>query len=79
MGEKLLLRLTRCEGTNLRTYSANYVVAINGDFYLVYGTSCSSPVSATIFSAINDARLAAGKGPIGFINPTVCASPHFYG
>ena len=57
----------------------NYVVAINGDFYLVYGTSCSSPVSATIFSAINDARLAAGKGPIGFINPTVCASPHSYG
>lgn len=58
------------------TCSANYVVAINGDFYLVYGTSCSSPVSATIFSAINDARLAAGKGTIGFINPTVCASPH---
>ncbi|EPS96656.1 hypothetical protein FOMPIDRAFT_128300 [Fomitopsis schrenkii] len=53
---------------------ANYVVAINGDFYLVYGTSCSSPVSATIFSAINDARLAAGKGTIGFINPTIYTS-----
>ncbi|KZT64883.1 subtilisin-like protein [Daedalea quercina L-15889] len=50
---------------------ANYVVAVNGEFYLVYGTSCSSPVSATIFSAINDARLATGKGPIGFINPTI--------
>jgi len=50
---------------------ANYVVAIQGEFYLVYGTSCSSPVSASIFSAINDARLAVGKGPIGFINPTI--------
>jgi len=50
---------------------ANYVVAVQGEFYLVYGTSCSSPVSASIFSAINDARLAAGKGPIGFINPTI--------
>lgn len=51
--------------------SANYVVAIQGEFYLVYGTSCSSPVTASIFSAVNDARLAAGKSPVGFINPTV--------
>lgn len=32
-----------------------------------------------MFSAINDARLAVGKGPIGFINPTVrihCLSLH---
>ncbi|KZT04012.1 subtilisin-like protein [Laetiporus sulphureus 93-53] len=50
---------------------ANYVVAVSGEYYLVYGTSCSSPVSAAIFSAINDARLAIGKGPIGFINPTI--------
>lgn len=50
---------------------ANYVVALNGSFWLVYGTSCSSPVSASIFSAINDARLAASKSPIGFINPTI--------
>ncbi|KAL6301121.1 peptidase S8/S53 domain-containing protein [Sparassis latifolia] len=50
---------------------ANYVVAVQGEYYLVYGTSCSSPVSASILSAVNDARLAAGKGPIGFINPTI--------
>ncbi|TFY61990.1 hypothetical protein EVJ58_g4155 [Rhodofomes roseus] len=50
---------------------ANYVVAVQGEYYLVYGTSCSSPVSAAIFSAINDARLAIGKSPIGFINPAI--------
>ncbi|KAH7925311.1 subtilisin-like protein [Leucogyrophana mollusca] len=50
---------------------ANYVVAVDGEFELVYGTSCSSPVSGAIFTMINDARLAVGKGPIGFINPTI--------
>ncbi|OAX42805.1 hypothetical protein K503DRAFT_766419 [Rhizopogon vinicolor AM-OR11-026] len=50
---------------------ANYVVAVDGEFELVYGTSCSSPVSGAIFTMINDARLAAGKSPIGFINPTI--------
>jgi hypothetical protein len=54
----------------------NYVVAIDGEFELVYGTSCSSPVSGAIFTMINDARLAVGKSTIGFINPTVC-SCHF--
>ncbi|KAI0922999.1 hypothetical protein AcV5_009837 [Taiwanofungus camphoratus] len=56
---------------DLSANGANYVVALQGEFWLVYGTSCSSPVMASILSAVNDARLAAGKGPIGFINPTV--------
>ncbi|EGO00782.1 hypothetical protein SERLA73DRAFT_71753 [Serpula lacrymans var. lacrymans S7.3] len=50
---------------------ANYVVAVNGAFELVYGTSCSTPVNGAIFTMINDARLAAGKSTIGFINPTI--------
>ncbi|KAF8841683.1 hypothetical protein BDN67DRAFT_900913 [Paxillus ammoniavirescens] len=50
---------------------ANYVVAIDGQFELVFGTSCSSPVTGAIFTMINDARLAVGKKPIGFINPTI--------
>ncbi|KAH7883232.1 peptidase S8/S53 domain-containing protein [Phlebopus sp. FC_14] len=53
---------------------ANYVVAVDGQFELVYGTSCSSPVSGAIFTMINDARLAAGKSTIGFINPTIYSS-----
>ncbi|KAI0922998.1 hypothetical protein AcV5_009837 [Taiwanofungus camphoratus] len=56
---------------DLSANGANYVVALQGEFWLVYGTSCSSPVMASILSAVNDARLAAGKGPIGFINPTI--------
>ena len=44
---------------------------VDGELVLVYGTSCSSPVSGAIFTMINDARLAVGKSTIGFINPAV--------
>jgi tripeptidyl-peptidase-1 len=50
---------------------ANYVVVIAKQFYLVYGTSCSSPVVGSIVTLINDARLAVGKGPVGFWNPVL--------
>lgn len=45
---------------------------IDGEFDLVFGTSASSPVVGAIITAINDARIHAGKSPVGFINPTVC-------
>ncbi|KIL00881.1 hypothetical protein PAXRUDRAFT_29503 [Paxillus rubicundulus Ve08.2h10] len=50
---------------------ANHVVAVDGQFELACGTSCSSLVSGGIFTMINDARLSAGKSTIGFINPTI--------
>lgn len=58
-------------------YRANYVVAVDGVFERVFGTSASSPVTASILSAVNDARLAIGKKPIGFINPTVSVNYYF--
>ncbi|KDR82525.1 hypothetical protein GALMADRAFT_828163 [Galerina marginata CBS 339.88] len=48
---------------------ANYVIGIDGQFGLVFGTSASAPVFASMITLINDARLAVGKGPLGFINP----------
>ena len=36
---------------------------------LVAGTSCSSPIFASIISLINDRLAAQGKGPLGFLNP----------
>ncbi|KAH9933246.1 subtilisin-like protein [Epithele typhae] len=56
---------------DLSANGANYVVAIQGEYYFVYGTSASAPVVAAMLSAANDARLAVGKKPIGFINPTI--------
>ncbi|KAH9831768.1 peptidase S8/S53 domain-containing protein [Rhodofomes roseus] len=65
---------------NSRAYpdlSANgvrYTVAADGEWLSVYGTSASTPVIASFFTAINDARIAAGKSSIGFINPTIYSS-----
>ena len=36
---------------------------------LVAGTSCSSPIFASIIALINDQLAAAGKSPLGFLNP----------
>ncbi|PCH37568.1 subtilisin-like protein [Wolfiporia cocos MD-104 SS10] len=56
---------------DLSANGVNYVIAMQDEWWLVYGTSCSSPVTAAILSAVNDARLAVGKPSIGFINPTI--------
>lgn len=53
---------------------ANYVVAVDGEFLLVYGTSASTPVVGALLTMVNDARLADGKNPIGFINPVIYSS-----
>ncbi|KAJ3512186.1 hypothetical protein NLJ89_g3668 [Agrocybe chaxingu] len=50
---------------------ANYVVAVDGKFSRIFGTSASAPVVGSILTMVNDARLAIGKKPIGFINPTI--------
>lgn len=49
--------------------------AIDGKYHLIYGTSASAPVIASMITMINDARIDAGKNPVGFLNPTV-SFPH---
>lgn len=42
----------------------------------VAGTSAASPTAAAIFARLNGVRLAAGKPPLGFLNPFIYqASP----
>ncbi|KAI9626310.1 hypothetical protein KEM48_010562 [Puccinia striiformis f. sp. tritici PST-130] len=50
------------------------VVAVEGTFGLVYGTSASAPVVASMITMINDARINLGKKPVGFINPAIYSS-----
>ncbi|KAF9036333.1 peptidase S8/S53 domain-containing protein [Panaeolus papilionaceus] len=50
---------------------ANYMVAVNGIYHKVFGTSAAAPVVASIFALINDARLEIGKKPVGFVNPVL--------
>ena len=49
----------------------NYDVIIGGSHLQESGTSASAPAFAAMVSLVNAARLRAGKGPIGFINPTL--------
>ncbi|KAG1727654.1 peptidase S8/S53 domain-containing protein [Suillus paluster] len=56
---------------DLSANGANYVVAVDGNFTLIYGTSASTPVVGAILTMVNDARLALGKSTLGFINPTI--------
>ena len=37
----------------------------------VSGTSCASPTASGVFGLINDARAAAGKSSMGFLNPFI--------
>ncbi|KAA6409887.1 MAG: subtilisin [Lasallia pustulata] len=55
---------------------ANYVVAVDGRFELVYGTSASSPVFGSVITLVNEARIDFGKGPVGFLNPALYANPY---
>ena len=55
-------------GLNIGVYN-------QGAFTQFGGTSASSPIFASIVSRINDARLNAGKKPVGFINPALYQNP----
>jgi tripeptidyl-peptidase-1 len=52
-----------------------YCVATGGRFAGVAGTSASCPVVAGIFAKLNGLRLAAGKPPLGFLNPFIYKNP----
>ncbi|KAI0266714.1 subtilisin-like protein [Gloeopeniophorella convolvens] len=64
---------------DLSANGANYVVAVDGEFSLVYGTSASAPVVGSIITLINDARLAIGKRPVGFLNPVIYSPAFSFG
>ena len=49
----------------------NYQVVINGQTYTVSGTSAAAPVFAGFVTLVNNARLNAGKSPVGFLNPAL--------
>ena len=53
---------------------STYAVYIGGLLRLVSGTSASAPVMAGMLSNINAARIAAGKGPVGWANPAMYAN-----
>ncbi len=54
---------------DIATQGVNFEVVVGGQSGTVEGTSCSSPTLASIISLLNDRLIAAGKSPLGFLNP----------
>lgn len=46
-------------------------IIVQGATQLVGGTSASSPTFAGVIALVNDALIAAGKSPLGFLNPLI--------
>ena len=55
-----------------------YAVAMGGKYYAVDGTEVSSSVVAGLFSNINAARIAVGKGSIGWVNPALYKNSNLF-
>ncbi|GKZ77719.1 hypothetical protein AnigIFM56816_000500 [Aspergillus niger] len=51
-------------GDNIAEYNA-------GEFILEGGTSASTPIFSSVINRIIEKRIAAGKGPLGFLNPVL--------
>lgn len=52
----------------------NVPIILNGVHQAVAGTSCSSPIFASVIALLNDELLKAGKSVLGFLNPWLYAN-----
>lgn len=55
-----------------------YLIIQHGSETWIGGTSAACPVVAGIMSILNDARIAAGKGPMGYLNDFLYKNPHCF-
>ncbi|KAH9213779.1 peptidase S8/S53 domain-containing protein [Leptodontidium sp. 2 PMI_412] len=70
-------------GPDVAALGRNFIVGVGKNlpyvpedtYQLVGGTSASAPVFGAVLTLINEARLNAGKKPVGFVNPVVYAHP----
>lgn len=54
---------------DLAAQGQKFVVTWEGSNIRLDGTSASTPLASVILSLVNDALIAAGKSPLGFLNP----------
>ncbi|KAA1474763.1 family S53 protease [Dentipellis sp. KUC8613] len=54
--------------------ATSYQIIVNGFGLSVQGTSCSTPLLASLFALLNDELISAGKSPLGFLNPLIYAN-----
>ena len=54
---------------DVATQGTSFEVVVDGSAEAVDGTSCASPTFASVIALLNDRLAAAGKSPLGFLNP----------
>lgn len=63
---------------DISALASGYRMVTGGKWRSVHGTSAAAPVVASIVALVNEARLTAGKKPVGFINPVLYAHPDMF-
>lgn len=56
---------------DISAQGVNVEIVLNVEGELVYGTSCSSPIFASVIALLNDRLISANKSPLGFLNPFI--------
>jgi len=63
-------------GAYLPIFNSAYLpISGNSSESYRFGTSLSAPIFGAVITLINEERTAAGKGPVGFVNPVLYAHP----
>ena len=56
---------------DVAAFAEDVIIVADGNQFPVSGTSCASPIFTGVVSLINDLRMQAGKGSLGWLNPTL--------
>ena len=59
---------------DISAQGAHFMTTWNGSNVKVDGTSASTPAASAIIALINDGLIAAGRPPLGFLNPWLYAN-----
>lgn len=58
---------------DIAAQGTRFVTVWNGSQVLLDGTSAATPTAAAVIALVNDALIAAGRPPLGFLNPWLYA------
>lgn len=63
---------------DVSTQGNNVEIIVGNEKQSAMGTSCSSPIFASVIGLLNDELLTAGKPVLGFLNPWMYANPGMF-
>ncbi|KAF5392196.1 hypothetical protein D9757_001522 [Collybiopsis confluens] len=63
---------------DIAAQSHNVEIITGGETVYINGTSCSGPIFASMVALVNDRLIAAGRPPLGFLNPFLYKNPQIF-